>query len=361
MAADGSFTKQQLGPRTGPSAVPSTIARVSVGSPSRGRRWTARIPTVSPLVFRHLAIASLVAVCLIVLSGAAVRLTGSGLGCPDWPTCYQRQITPQLSLHPLVEFSNRIVTVVLTVLVAAAFLAVLRRRPFRRDLTWLTVGLLAGILAQAGIGALAVYTKLNPYVVVCHFLASMALVADAVVLVHRAGRDYRSAGQRLVPGAIVLGGRAVLGLLVAVLVAGTFTTGAGPHAGNATGQLVAKRIPIALRDMAELHSSLALLLVGVCVGLAVALHAMAVPEGVRRAARVLCGVLFLQAAIGYTQYFTHLPAALVELHVLGATVLVVGAVQFVLSFSEHPAKEPLAPAVQRSAPAPHGQRVEVGG
>ena len=292
---------------------------------------------VSPTTFRRLAIASLVAVCLIVLTGAAVRLTGSGLGCPDWPTCYQRQITPQLSFHPLVEFSNRLVTVALTVLIAATFLAALRRRPFRTDLTWLTVGLIGGVFAQAAIGAIVVYTKLNPYVVVLHFLASMALVAVAVVLVHRSDREYtRGPGTRLVPRAVLFGGRAVLALLGLVLVAGTFTTGAGPHAGNSDGQLAARRIPVALRDMAELHSSLAILLVGVTLGLAVALHAMPVPERVRRSVRILCGVEVLQAAIGYTQYFTHLPAALVEVHVLGATALVVGAVQFLLAMSEHP-------------------------
>jgi cytochrome c oxidase assembly protein subunit 15 len=286
---------------------------------------------------RRLAIASLVAVCLIVLTGAAVRLTGSGLGCPDWPTCYQRQITPQLSFHPLVEFSNRLVTVVLTVLIAVTFLASLRRRPFRADLTWLSVGLIGGVFAQAAIGAVVVYTKLNPYVVVLHFLASMVLVGVAVVLVHRSNREYtRGSGTPLVPRAVRFGGRAVLALLGLVLVAGTFTTGAGPHAGNSDGQLVARRIPVALRDMAELHSSLAILLVGVTLGLAVALHAMAVPERVRRSARILCGVEVLQAAVGYTQYFTHLPAALVEVHVLGATTLVVGAVQFLLSMSEHP-------------------------
>ncbi|MGH8995441.1 MAG: COX15/CtaA family protein [Acidimicrobiales bacterium] len=311
---------------------------MTAGSPPpgpAGRRL--RIPIVSPLLFRRLSIASLVAVCLIVLTGAAVRLTGSGLGCPDWPSCYQRQLTPQLSFHPVVEFSNRLVTVVLTVLIAATLLAAIRRRPFRADLTWLSVGLLGGVVAQAVIGAIAVYTKLNPYVVVLHFLASMALVAVVVLLVHRSNRDYSpGTGTALVPKAIRLGARALLVLLGTVLVAGTFTTGAGPHAGNAQGQLVARRIPIAFRDMAELHSSLAILLVGVAVGLTVALHAMAVPERIRRAARILCGTLVLQAAVGYTQYFTHLPAALVEVHVLGATALVVGSMQFFVSLTDHP-------------------------
>ena len=272
--------------------------------------------------------------CVIVLTGAAVRLTGSGLGCTDWPSCYRGRVTPQLSFHPLVEFSNRLVTVALVAILALTFLAALRR-PMRADLRWLSGTLLAGVIAQAVIGGIAVYTKLNPYVVLLHFLASMGLVALAVVLVHRSARDQPARGtSRLVPAAMVLGSRAQLGLLTLVLVAGTVTTGAGPHAGNAGGQLVARRIPVALRDMAELHSSLALLLIGVALGLAVALHAMSVPERVRRAARMLSAVLLAQGVIGYAQYFTHLPAALVEIHVLGATALVAGAVQFHLILTD---------------------------
>jgi heme a synthase len=123
-----------------------------------------------------------------------------------------------------------------------------------------------------------------------------------------------------------------------VIAAGTATTGAGPHAGDASGQLVAKRIPIALRDMAELHSSLALLLVGLTIGLVVGLHMGDVPERVRRAGRVLLVVMVAQAAVGYTQYFTHLPALLVEVHLLGVTVLVIGAVQCFLACTFHPAE-----------------------
>ena len=318
---------------------------------------------VSPLALRRLAISSLVAVCLIVLSGAAVRLTGSGLGCPDWPTCYQTRVTPQLSFHPLVEFSNRLVTVVLIVLIAVTFLAALRRRPFRADLTWLTVGLLGGVFAQAGIGAAAVYTKLNPYVVLLHFLASMVLVGVAVVLVHRSNREYTSGtGTRLVPPTVLLATRGLLGLLGLVLVAGAFTTGTGPHAGNSDGQLVARRIPVALRDMAELHSSLAVLLIGLTLGLAVALHAIPVPERVRRSSRVLCAALIFQAIVGYTQYFTHLPAALVELHVLGATVLVVGTVQFLLSMTDRPREAVATLAVSTEPRVELGpKRVQVGG
>lgn len=335
---------------------------MSVGSSATDGRWHRALPVVSPRTFRRLAVTSLVAVCAIVLTGAAVRLTGSGLGCTDWPSCYHGRVTPQLSFHPLVEFSNRLVTVLLVVILALAFLAALRRRPFRSDLTWLSAWLLGGVIVQAVIGGIAVYTKLNPYVVLLHFLASMVLVGGATVLVHRSVRDYSpGSATLLVPRAVVLGSRALLGLLTLVLVAGTFTTGAGPHAGNAGGQQVARRIPVALRDMAELHSSLVLLLIGGAMGLAVALHAMAVPERVRRGARILCGVLVAQGVIGYTQYFTHLPAALVEVHVLGATVLVVGAVQFHLTLTAHRTEgADAAPAPQAATPGrPRPREVEV--
>jgi cytochrome c oxidase assembly protein subunit 15 len=287
---------------------------------------------------------------LIVLTGAAVRLTGSGLGCADWPTCSVGHLTPSLQFHSVVEFSNRVVTVLITVVVGATVVAAFLRRPFRSDLAWLSGGLVGGIVAQAVLGGIVVYTKLNPYVVMLHFLASAALVTCAVVLVHRDRRDYSpGSGRLLVPRPLLLASRGLLVLFTAVLAAGTATTGAGPHAGDASGQEVAKRLPVALRQMAELHSSLALLLIGVTVGIAVALHALDVPERVRRMARVVVVVLVLQAAVGYTQYFTHLPALLVEVHVAGATALVVAYVAFFLSLTHH-RREPADP-VNASAPA----------
>ena len=302
---------------------------------------TGRLPTVSAGTFRRLCVLSLVAVTAIVLTGAAVRLTGSGLGCADWPTCATGHLAPPLHFHALVEFGNRLATVVVTVVVGVTFLAALRRRPARRDLVWLSAGLVAGVLAQAVMGGIVVYTKLNPYLVMAHFGASMLLVADAVVLVHRAKRSYGpGTGRLLVPAALHRLTWAALGLLAVVITAGTAVTGSGPHAGSAQGQLVARRIPVPLRDMAELHSGLALVLIGVCVGLAVSLHASAAPERVAKAARVLVVLLVAQAAIGYTQYFTHLPPLLVELHMLGATALVIGTIQLLLSERAHPVEPP---------------------
>ena len=317
--------------------------------PDRG--WGDRLPTIPARAFRRLALASLVVEALIVLSGAAVRLTGSGLGCADWPTCSKGHLTPPLQFHSLVEFGNRMVTVVLVVVVGVTFLAAPRRRPFRRDLTWLSGGLVAGILAEAVVGGIVVYTKLNPYLVMLHFLTTVALLGVAVVLLHRAGRDYSpGSGRSLVPRPMLLLGRGLVVLLAVVLAAGSATTGAAPDAGGASGQLVAKRIPVALRDLAELHSTLALFLVGVALATAVALHAVDVPERVRKAGRMLVVVLVAQAAIGYIQYFTHLPAAVVELHELGATALVIGTVQLFLALTHHRVEPALV-----EAPAPAGE------
>ena len=168
------------------------------GSPGT-RRWAPvrlarvsrrRTPTVSPSLSHRLDVLALVLTGLIVLTGAAVRLTGSGLGCADWPECSVGHLTPALQFHGLVEFGNRLVTVVLTVAVIAAFLGSVFRAPRRRDLMWLSGGLVAGVLAQAVLGGIVVYTKLNPYLVMVHFFATMLLLVDAVVLVHRSTREY---------------------------------------------------------------------------------------------------------------------------------------------------------------------------
>ncbi len=306
-----------------------------------------RLPSISPSLSHRLNILALVLTALIVVTGAAVRLTGSGLGCSNWPECSAGHITPPLHFHGLVEFGNRLVTVVLTVAVAAAFLGSIFRSPRRRDLVWLSGGLVGGVLAQAVLGGIVVYTKLNPYVVMVHFLATMLLLVDAVVLVHRSTRDYGAGSARLlVPRPLIRLYYGLLALLTLVITVGTATTGAGPHAGDASGQQVAKRVPVALRDIAELHSTLALLLIGLTIGFVVAVHVGDIPERVRRAARVLLAVMVAQAAVGYTQYFTHLPALLVEVHMIGVTLLVIGATQTFLTCTYHAPETVPAPLVR---------------
>ena len=193
-----------------------------------------RLPTVSPSLSRRLDVVALVLTALIVVTGGAVRLTGSGLGCSNWPECTAGHLTPALQFHGLVEFGNRLVTVVLTIAVAAAFLGSIFRSPRRRDLIWLSGGLVAGVVAQAVLGGIVVYTKLNPYVVMVHFYATLLLLVDAIVLVHRSRRDYTPGSARLlVPRPVIRLYYGLLALLAVVIAAGTATSGAGPHAGTA--------------------------------------------------------------------------------------------------------------------------------
>ncbi len=282
------------------------------------------LPRVSPRAFLRLSQAVTVLVVLNVASGAAVRLTGSGLGCPDWPTCSRRHVTPALSFHPLMEFSNRMVVVVLVVAIAVTAVAALARRERRRDLVWLSWGLVAGVLAEAVAGAVVVYTKLNPYVVMGHFFVGMGLLALAWVLAMRAGgpggRGVAKVGRadrRLAWGLV-----AVLALAIA---AGTATTGAGPDGGSPN----AVRLPVPLDDMARTHSLIVIALGCMLLVLLYRLFRDRAPESVQHRGHVLLGALVVQGLVGYTQFFAHLPPGLVEVHEIGAAVVVVATLWFV--------------------------------
>lgn len=285
---------------------------------------------VRPRLFYVLAVTSAVTVVLNVISGASVRLSGSGLGCPDWPTCAHDHITPQLSLHPVIEFANRMVVVLLVVFCGATLVAAIRRLPRRSDLTWLSVGLVAGVFAEAFIGAIVVYSKLNPYVVMFHFMVGIALVSVGVVLVARA-RHAPGPGTVVVAGKVRGWTRAYLVLLTLALVAGTATTGAGPHAGGPG----AKRIPEPLVDMARIHAETVITTAVVLLILLWTLHKTNAPAKVQDLGRLLLVAMVLQGLLGYTQYFTHLPPILVGIHVAGATAIWSLALWFYLGLTEH--------------------------
>lgn len=265
-----------------------------------------------------------------VATGAAVRLSGSGLGCPDWPTCAHQRITPPLSLHPLVEFGNRMVVVVLVVACAATFVAALMRRPRRRDLTWLAGGLVAGVIGEAVVGAIVVYSKLNPYVVAGHFMLGMAVLADGVVLVLRAGHAA-GRGDVAVSRRMLVLARVFFIVVVLALVAGTGVTGAGPHAGGPG----AKRIPMALVTMARIHAETVLTAGVVLLALLYLLWRENAPARVQDRGRIVLAVMAAQGIIGYTQYFTHLPAVLVGIHVVGATVVLSAVLWFHHGLADH--------------------------
>jgi cytochrome c oxidase assembly protein subunit 15 len=283
-----------------------------------------QLPGVTPRAFLRITQLTVVIVVLNIVTGAAVRLSDSGLGCPDWPTCSQHRLTPPLSLHPAIEFGNRMVVVVLCIVTAIALVAAVMRVPRRRDLVWLSAGLLGGVLGEAVLGAVVVYTKLNPYAVMTHFMIGIALLTDAFVLVLRAGRpDVARVGVGGGASVSKVGARekrvsqVMVGLLAVVVAAGTATTGAGPHAGGPG----AKRLPIALADMTRVHSGLVICLVALTIGLLYLLDHTGAPRSVLDRARVLLGAMVVQGGIGYAQYFTHLPALLVGVHVFGATVV----------------------------------------
>lgn len=265
--------------------------------------------TVSPDRYRKVVWAALVALAVIVVTGAAVRLTESGLGCTDWPTCEQGQFAPESSFHGWIEFGNRLFTGVVSAAVILAVLAARRRRPYRPELFHLALGLVAGVLAQAVLGGITVLVELHPVAVIGHFLLSMVLLANAVVLLHLSGEDAPSA-----PGPRLVGhswGLVVLAALV--LVTGTVVTGTGPHGGDSR----AERLPLELAWVARLHASVVWLFVAVTVVLALRAARAGDLRTLRRV-RPLLVVAVAQGAVGYLQYALGVPPALVALHIAGA-------------------------------------------
>jgi cytochrome c oxidase assembly protein subunit 15 len=274
----------------------------------------------------------LLALTVIVVSGAAVRLTASGLGCPTWPSCESGQLTPHgaTGYHGVIEFVNRAFTGVVSLFVALAVLGSLVRTPRRRDLTWLSLGLVAGVLGQIVLGGLSVLFELSPPWVMAHFLVSMVLVANAVVLHHRAG-EGDGAKQPLVAPEVRTMGRWLIVAAAIVLFTGTVVTGAGPHGGDEN----VRRLDFVVSDVARFHGiAVNLFLIAVLVTLWM-LHRTRAPQRVRRDAQVLLAVLVAQAAVGYTQYLTGVPVVLVGVHVAGAAAVWIAVLRFHLRLWQH--------------------------
>jgi cytochrome c oxidase assembly protein subunit 15 len=288
----------------------------------------SRLPTISPDAFRKVALVALVALCVIIVTGSAVRLTGSGLGCTDWPGCEEEQFVAALELNPMVEFVNRLVTGLVSVPVALAVVGSYRRAPYRRDLMWLSWGLVAGVVAQIVLGMLTVRYHLAPPFVMGHFLLSLVLVADAMVLHHRAGEPDPPVTTVDVVGPPVR--RLVLWLVPALslaMVAGTVVTATGPHGGDED----ARRFGFEIETVARWHSLAVLLFGGLLLAVLHRLEAPGTDAGVRERARQLLAVAVAQALVGWTQYFTDVPALLVGIHILGATLCWVALWRLVLS------------------------------
>ncbi len=233
----------------------------------------------SSTTVRRLAVANLVAQVGIIVTGGAVRLTGSGLGCSTWPRCVDESWTPtpEYGVHGTIEFGNRLLTYVLGAVALLVLVAAWRHRPRRPDLRRLALASFLGIPAQAVIGGITVLTDLNPWTVGVHFLVSSVLVAVSALLVRRT-RDAGGPGRLAVPAPLRTLSAAQLGVLAAVVVLGTVVTGSGPHAGDSD----VPRNGLDPAAVSQLHADLVFLLVGLTAATLVALRAVGAPGAVRR-------------------------------------------------------------------------------
>lgn len=283
---------------------------------------------ISPGRYRQITIGALVALAVIIVSGAAVRLTNSGLGCDDWPNCSSERFVDVSSKHAAIEQINRLFTGVVGFAVIAAVLgSLVRSGERRRDLVWLSVLLVVGVLANAVLGGISVLVDLHPIAVQGHLLLSMGLIVTGAVLVRRSGEPDGAERERVVTLPTQRMAGLLLGLTWVAVVTGTLVTGAGPHAGDED----ARRLDLAISAVARVHA------VSVLTALAIAILIAWRIRRYRRDRQALTNVLStwifvaaLQAAVGYIQYFNDVPALLVGIHVAGATLVMLVSTQVVL-------------------------------
>ena len=260
----------------------------------------------------------------LVVTGGAVRLTGSGLGCPTWPECVSGSIAPvphqaQGALHSWIEFGNRLLTVLLVITILAAVVGAFvwaKGRSDWRQIRTLAVIQFLGIVAQIVLGGITVLTKLNPFAVSAHFLLSIVLIAAALSLRERM---YAKARTNVLPTTRSLI-RTLVGLSAIVITIGTVVTGSGPHAGD----IQAKRYHISPRSISWLHADTVIALFCLTIGLLLVIRVSESPQVqsfIGKKVQLFLVVCLAQGVIGYTQYFTHLPEALVAAHLLGAGLL----------------------------------------
>jgi heme a synthase len=305
-----------------------------------------RLPRISARTYRWICAATVAAVVIIVVTGAAVRLTGSGLGCTDWPACSQNQFVSVTGYHRSIEQLNRLFTGVVSVVIILAVAGSLGRLPRRRDLVWWSLGLVAGLVGQIVLGGITVVFDLWPPLVMGHFILSAILVWNAVVLFDHSRRpDLIDASDptRLVdpgyPGgsSVVTAGvrqlsRATVAAAAAVLVTGTVVTGTGPHGGDEH----VRRLPFLVEDAARVHSLTAWAFLGLAVATLWQVYRGGASSSVHRRGQVLVLAIVVQGAIGYAQYFLGVPPGLVVVHVAGAVVVWIAALWFHLGLTVYP-------------------------
>lgn len=293
----------------------ATQDSTSLAAYSRGVRIP--LPAASATNVRRLALANLTANIVLVITGGVVRLTGSGLGCAQWPTCNDGNIVPHAAApaHTYIEFLNRTLFFVLALIALTAWLVIRRLEPRRKDMSRLAFLIGLGIPAQAVIGGITVLTGLNPYTVMAHLMATMVIIYWCSVLYNRARNldrvvpEYASKPMHWLA-------RILLGSTYLTLAAGTVVTGSGPHSGDPE----AGRTGFDPAFVSQLHADAVFLLIGISITVLVISYIVRADK-LRRAAWVMVGVELAQGVVGYVQYFTNLPEALVAIHLLLAAVL----------------------------------------
>jgi cytochrome c oxidase assembly protein subunit 15 len=290
-------------------------------------RWT---PT--PRTVRRAALAALVMSVLIVVTGGAVRLTGSGLGCPTWPKCTDDSLTATsaMGFHGAIEFGNRMLTYVLCAAVGWAIIAARSEKPYRRGLTRLGWAQFWIVMSNAILGGIVVLVGLNPYTVAAHFVATSGLIAVATVMWQRT-REGDGTPHPLVGKAV----RQLVWFLVAatvlLILVGTVVTGAGPHAGDSSE---VERMPLDWETVSKVHAVLAWIVVSLTFALWFVLKAVDAPANPLARTRDLFLILLAQGVIGYVQYFTDLPEILVGLHMFGSALVWIAVLRVMLSLRE---------------------------
>lgn len=277
-----------------------------------------RLPTLTPRQYERVTLVALVLLFLIILTGTAVRLTGSGLGCTNWPRCGESIVAP-LELNAWIEFGNRIITGLVGIPCVVAFVLSFKRSPRRRDLIVLSGLLPLGVLGQAVLGGLTVLFELRPGFVMGHFLLSQLILVSAVALYWRAAHEpsERPVHDRRV----VLLTRVLLGWGAVVLFAGTLATAAGPHPGTSGEDEVVPRLTSlgSLDTLIHWHGRTGTVLGLLAVGTWFYARRQGWTDDLRRALTTLCVLVAAQGVIGFVQYELELPAALVWLHVAVAS------------------------------------------
>lgn len=281
-----------------------------------------RYVRISVRTFRIIAFVSALLLGFIILTGAAVRLTGSGLGCPDWPTCKEGNIVPESGKHAAIEFGNRVVTGLCLLAAAVGVLTALVRRPYRRDLVRFGLLVSFGLFSNAILGGLTVIFDLQPQFVMSHFILAIACLAAGAVLFHRSGESGPSGtilGRDRVSAVDAtmrrLGNALMIGTLGVVFV-GCILTGSGPHGGDPE----VRRFGFSMLDVVRVHSALVWLTLFLVIVMAVRVWRATTAAAIelRRRIGVLAMVIVFQGGIGYWQWFTQVPALLVQVHILGA-------------------------------------------